>query len=422
MAGGVLLGLIVLATLHEVRGVSYWNHSEGVYALSSRLLLEGSSLYEHTVGAQPPGLFLAGAALLAVHDELGWLRLAMGATQLVGGAFGGIVVARLTGSRLATAATPPLSLLTPWALHEHGSLTPELFAPPVLLGAIILAARPGRGFAGGGLAAGAVLFKVPYLVPAAAVVGLAASRRRAALGAGAALAMGAGVSFVVFGTGVVEDAVLAQMQTGRRELGLVIRVWAQAGWNLLPFLVPAVALVPLRGNVHDRRLLMLAGGLAAAMLATLATNIKVGTGLNILVPIEAVLLPLTLSGIVVTGRAVRTQEVKSDRRVAVMYGAVLLLLAQSASVLLDPRGERPFLYPTSTPGSWGRQLSSEAVKEQVARAESCPPALAYSGPPYVAFLAHRRMPHDQPDQFLIEHSERLAEARAGIQADARRCP
>ena len=53
-----------------------------------------------------------------------------------------IAVWRLTENPWATALAPALSLLMPWTLREHGALTPELLAPPVLLGAALLAARP----------------------------------------------------------------------------------------------------------------------------------------------------------------------------------------------------------------------------------------------------------------------------------------
>ena len=61
--------------------------------------------------------------------------------QLGAGVLAAIAVWRLTENPWATAAAPALSLLTPWALREHGALTPELLAPPVLLGAALLASR-----------------------------------------------------------------------------------------------------------------------------------------------------------------------------------------------------------------------------------------------------------------------------------------
>ena len=82
LAAGTLLGALVLVVLHAWRGIEYWNYSEGVYALTSRLFLDGHGLYGHTVAAQPPWQFLFGAAALALDDSLTFLRLAVGLAQL----------------------------------------------------------------------------------------------------------------------------------------------------------------------------------------------------------------------------------------------------------------------------------------------------------------------------------------------------
>src|SRR5947208_14317225 len=103
LAGGLLLGLGVLVVLHAWRGDAYWDYSEGVYALTSRLLLRGHDVYGHVVAAQPPGQFLFGAAALWIHDSLGFLRLAVGAVLLAAGGLGAVAVWRLTGSRWAAA-------------------------------------------------------------------------------------------------------------------------------------------------------------------------------------------------------------------------------------------------------------------------------------------------------------------------------
>jgi hypothetical protein len=64
---GALLGLVALVVAHIVLADTYWNSEEGIYALSARLLLAGHPLYRETVAGQPPGTFLEGAALLAIH-------------------------------------------------------------------------------------------------------------------------------------------------------------------------------------------------------------------------------------------------------------------------------------------------------------------------------------------------------------------
>src|SRR5947208_620707 len=82
--------------------------------------------------------------------------------------------------------TPAAALLLPWNLHDHGALTPELIAPPLLLGAALLAARPEPRAAGdaGILAVLAVGVKLPYALPALAIVLLSGRPRRALLWGG----------------------------------------------------------------------------------------------------------------------------------------------------------------------------------------------------------------------------------------------
>src|ERR1700730_985092 len=90
-AGGLLLGLGALLGVHFLLRSTYWDYSEGVYALTSHLMLHGGDLYGHIVGAQPRGVFVAGTLLLAIHDSLEWLRLAVGALQL----FAGLIAAEI---------------------------------------------------------------------------------------------------------------------------------------------------------------------------------------------------------------------------------------------------------------------------------------------------------------------------------------
>ena len=47
--------------------------------------------------------------------------------------------------------------------------------------------------------------------------------------------------------------------------------------------------------------------------------------------------------------------------------------------------------------------------------------MAYSGPPFLAFLADRAMPDDQPDQFLPSRSTHLEDVPARIDAVQPRC-
>ena len=80
-----LLALALSVLLQVARGHADWGPSEGVYALSSRLLLEGGDLYGGLVASQPPWVYLFGAAALAIHDSLDALRLACGLLQVLTG-------------------------------------------------------------------------------------------------------------------------------------------------------------------------------------------------------------------------------------------------------------------------------------------------------------------------------------------------
>jgi hypothetical protein len=387
---GLALGAAALAALHAWHGLSYWDYSEGVYALTSRLLGHGHSLYGDVVAAQPPGVLVLGAGALAVHDSLDWLRLAVGLAGLLGGAVAGWAVWRMTGNAVAAALTPALFLLTPWAVHEHGALTPESFGGPLLLGAAILLARP-RSVAAGALLAGfALLLKLSFVLPVAAIVLAAPQRRRAALWALATVAAGALVATAVFGPDLWKDTVVAQLAIGRDTLRHVGQKWAQEAWSLAGLALAAALAWRLRGQALARMLLALAGG----FMLTALTNVKIGTGLNVAVPIEAALVPLAVAAVTLRGRP------------ALLAAAgIAFTLVQTASLLAVSPTATPFLYPSSKRGAWGELLSDAAVRSKVAviRRE-CPPAQPYAGPPFLAMAAGRPVPQDQPDGFLTGYS------------------
>ncbi|MEA2428253.1 MAG: hypothetical protein QOF37_1881 [Thermoleophilaceae bacterium] len=419
LVGGVL-GVVVLAILHLDRGRALWDFSEGVYALTSRVMLHGGDVYGHVVVAQPPGIFVFGAGALSVHDGIEWLRLCVGAWQLLAGVLCARIVWRLTGSRVATAITPAAALLMPWNLHEHGALTPELIAPPLVLGAALLAARPRPRAAGdgGALAALAVAVKLPYALPAVAIVLLAANRRRAVAWAGITLAVEALVAFVLFGDGLWRYIVVAQSHSGWQNAHDLLRVWAQEGWNLAGLVVAAAVALRFRHRLADPALVRVTAGLAVAMLLTLLTNLKHGTALNIVAPIELSLLPLAVAGVVAAARE------GGLRRIAIPAAALALVTAQSISLLASPQPTAaPFLYPTSQPGTWQRGFSNAEVDTLERQAAACPPGIPFGGGlSYVAFLAHRAMPDGQPDTYLTRDSPTLKATAAAIDADKPTCP
>jgi hypothetical protein len=211
----------------------------------------------------------------------------------------------------------------------------------------------------------------------------------------------------IFGGGLWTDSLIAQLHSGHRGLGLLRGMYGQAAWSLAGLVV--LAALGLRGETRDPPLRRVLAGLAVAQLATLVTVTKNGTGLNILVPIEAALVPLALVG-----------ALRAPRPVVVVLAAFTLV--QSVSLVASPHTATPFIFPTSERGAWGIVQTRDQVRADVAAARACPPGVAYAGPPFVAFLAHRPMPDDQPDQFLPFHSATLATTAARMAAVTNLCP
>ncbi|MFL5862179.1 MAG: hypothetical protein ACJ780_15595, partial [Solirubrobacteraceae bacterium] len=401
---------------------TYWDFSEGVYALTAHQLLHGGDLYGQIVGAQPPAVFVAGAALLAIHNSVEWLRFGVACLQLGAGLIAARIVYRVSGSAIATPLTAAAMLLTPWAVHEHGALTPELVALPVMLGAALLAADDGRSAWAGALCGLLVLIKLPLAIPAIVLVAVAADRRRAALTAMAVVAGGLAACWIVGGEGFWRDVVVAQLHSGSRTLGSLKGFWAQAGWNLLGLLVCATGAVMLRARACDSRLLTISIALAAANLVTFLSNFKQGTGLNITVPVEASLVPLAACGTVFVLRAARDHSRRAAGWAAI--GCVVALaftLAQSVSLFTAPHKPIPFLRAFSAP-AWGITYTSRQFATAVRGARACPPGEAYGGPPLIALEAGRMLPAAQPDEFLPTHSATLAAVAAQIASAHPVCP
>ena len=229
--------------------------------------LHGGDLYGHIVVAQPPWQFLFGGAALEIHDSLTFLRLAVGLAQLGAGVLAAIAVWRLTEHPWATFAAPALTLLTPWALREHGALTPELLAPPVLLGAALLASRERTAAYAGALAAVAPFIKWPYALALIAIVLFSAAPKKAAVGAAIAIAVQALAFTALFGFGLWDDSVIAQLSSGRRGLDVLKGVWGQSFWSLIGLVALAFAVWRQRAQLKDTPLMKVLTALAVAMLA-----------------------------------------------------------------------------------------------------------------------------------------------------------
>jgi hypothetical protein len=406
-----VLGLAALVVLQLVLADSYWETSEGVYLQTAHQLLHGARLYDDVVAAQTPPLYLLGAGALAIDDALWPVRLALGVVQLGGAVLGGVLVWRLSASRAAAVAAVPLALLMPWTLREHGALLPELLFAPLAFAALLLAPR------GAGVAAGALAFvKAPFVLPAIALVLVARERRVAALWAlGMFGALGFG-SLAVYGTEMWTQVVVAQFEVGRAGLDDLVGTWAQAAWNDGWLAIGALVAWHFRRTLEPR-LLRATLALALATALTVLTTWKIGTSLTVLVPLEAVLLPLTLAGVVAAHRAHGT------RATVLVCALIALPVAQALSLLARPHvnGAHPFLRPGSQP-RYGVNLTGSEVDVAVAAARRCPASIPYSGPAFVAFVSGRRMPADQPDRFLPARAEVLRDVWLRMLADKPSCP
>ncbi|HEV7805684.1 MAG TPA: hypothetical protein VGO80_07700 [Solirubrobacteraceae bacterium] len=307
-------------------------------------------------------------------------------------------------------------MLTPWAVHQHGLLLPEQLGSPLLLGAALLASRPGGARWAGVLAAVAVFAKLPFLLPAVALLAASPARASAARWTAGALAAQAVLFTAIFGTGFWAQIVQAQQQAGHG-LELQIGAWVQAGWNLAPLLVLAAVALWLRDDARDSALLATLAAAAAGVLVATSTIVKPGTGLNVLVPSEPLLATLAVAGVVWASRT--PLRVRAGLASAALCA---LLLAQSASLLVDPENPRPFHRPRSSSPGWQVGATRAQMRRLVAAAERCPPGAIYDGPPLVAFIAHRHVPGDQPDAFIVTRAPMHAAVLRATLADGPRCP
>jgi hypothetical protein len=415
LAAGLVLEMALLALWQRN---AYWDFSDGVYAQSARELLHGLMPYRDFAAAQPPPVYLAGALLLAFHDGLAALRAGLALADLATAALAGLAVWRLSGRfPLALAATAAAPLL-PISLHEHAQLVPETLAAPLLLAGAIWVARVPRAAAAGALLALAAACKLAFGLPALAIALASPARRRALLGLVLTGILLAALSLAVFGTALWREAVDAQLQAGHASLHYAGGLLAQGAWSELPLIAGAGAAVLLA--TRDPLLLRepaLARTLAAAACAGLVlalTVFKRGSYIGVLAVAEPPLLCLAACG-----AAWAWEHSRRSRPVVAALG--MLLAAQSLSLLASPADPWAAKRPGAASGlAW--QAGPAAVDAAVSAARACPRTLAYSGAPYVAFLAARRMPGRQPDLFMLAHARADSAFAKRAARDNPRCP
>jgi hypothetical protein len=415
----LLVGAVVEFVLLAVwQRNGYWDFSDGVYALSARELLHGLAPYRDFAAAQPPPVYVAGAVLLAVHDGLAGLRAGLALVDLVTGVLVGVAVWRLSGRRWVAVAAAGIAPLLPISLHEHAQLTPETLAAPLLLGGALWCARRPRATAGAVLLALAAACKLAFVIPAIAIALASPARRRTVAVLVASGVVLGGVSLAVFGTGVWREAVQAQLQVGRAPLHYAAGLVAQGAWSeMVPVIAALVAVVLAsrdRVLVREPALLRTLAAAAGAGLLLVLTVVKRGSYINVLVVAEPPLLSLAACG-----AAWSWERWHPWRPLIVALGAVVAL--QSISILTSPANPWAAKRPGAQSGlAWS--ASPATVDRAVSAARRCPSNVAYSGAPYVAFLASRPTPGDQPDLFMLKNARDDANFANRAAIDQPRCP
>jgi len=419
LIGWVGASLLLLVMLAIWQGRAYVDYSDGVYAESARLVVHGLVPYRDFAAAQPPGVFYAGALILALGDSIQTLRFGLAVVDLALALLVLAVVWRLTGRRTSAAVAGLVALITPWALLEHAQLLPETFAAPLLVIAILAAGGRRSSWLAGIAGALAGLFKIAFFLPALALAAAAAAPALA-LGAlaGTALA-GFAASGVAFGAGFWRQTFEAQSQTGLSTLHYAGGLWFQGAWNLAPLAIPAAFAVRERAKARHSPQFRVVVAAAVGSLGLLFSLFKRGSYLNVLVTVEPALLILAICGW--TWLLERRRLLGRYRAIALSAVFAILGVTELASLLLSPQDASLFGRPlaASAPG-WS--LTGPEVSRQVALIEHCPLRLAYSGPPYLAFVAGRRMPGNQPDQFIIQNARSNLRFLAAASHDQRHCP
>jgi hypothetical protein len=265
------------------------------------------------------------------------------------------------------------------------------------------------------------MVKLAFVLPAAAVI-LAASRRRACLlGFGVAVT-GLALAFVAaYGSALIDNAIVAQLQSGHHAFRDIVELWIQSAWNELPLLLLAALAWRYRHEARDPPLLgsLLALTIGAGLLVT--TYYKQGTVHQLLMVLEAPACALAASGVFWFARDLRSRRSSFRARVVAVtvVGCSALVGAQSASFLVSPTNPALFRRPSGPTLGW--PLDKDEVADAVTKASRCPPGVPYSGPTYVAFVARRTMPGGQADQFIISTDVNARFARA-VRAERVTCP
>ncbi len=415
LIGSIALAGVAALLIVLLRGESYWNLSDGVYAYTARAVLHGGGLYGEIAAAQPPLVYLAGSGLLAISDSVMGLRIGLGLFQAVGAVLAAVAIHRLTGSRAAALVGSVLTLIAPRTLHDFANLLPETIGAPLALGAALAASRPKWCVLAGVLGALAILTKLPFLFPVAAIFWFSADRRRF-LAATVITGLGLAVLFLaLYGTEFIEGTLFAQSGSGLAAADLLFRELAQAAWNLLPMLPPAVIAALMLDRAKDPQLARLIVAGAVGSLAIFVTVIKHGAYINLAVAAEPFLVILAVCGTVWAVREIGT----GLPVLALVTACWALFFAQAVSLLAAPAAPEAFAQPLDS-SNHGEIASSPEVRQgaRLLAADPCNRAAPYYSSPFMAFAADIRMPGNQGDPFIIRVSDTYERQRELAEAEA----
>ncbi|HEU0316872.1 MAG TPA: hypothetical protein VFR49_06055, partial [Solirubrobacteraceae bacterium] len=227
---------------------------------------------------------------------------------------------------------------------------------------------------------------------------------------GALLALAGGL---VFGGGLWRGAVRAQLEVGRASLSYAGGLISQGLWNELGLLVAAAAGLLLARRTRDPALVRTVAAAAVGGVLLLGSLVKHGSYVNVLAVADPPLVALAACGALWAWERVGAR--------AVVLAAAALVAAQSISLLVSPDHAVLARRPLARSGLQ-RALAPALVDRAVRAARRCPAGAAYSGDAYIAFLADRRMPGDQPDLFITANAPVDAGFARRAEADRPRCP
>lgn len=411
-----IAGTVEIVLLFVWQGNAYWSFSDGVYAESSRLFLHGLTPYRDFAAAQPPPVFLVGALMLAISDTPAALHVGLGVVDFGTAYLVAVAVWRLTEAAAPAVVAGIVAPLLPITLNSHAQLLPETLAAPLVLAAALTCARDYDSWTGGVLLALAVWCKFAFVLPALAVAVVAARRRRTLVAAALALIALIAASLLAFGSGLWRETVTAQLDVGDAAAHYVGGLLAQVAWSELPLLGGAL-LFGAAARVdafRDRALVRTLGAAAVGGVMLAVSLFKRGSYLNVMAVADPVLLAIAVAGAAQAWARWR-------RTAAVVVVGSILLAGESLSLLAHPSDPWLAVRPFAASGlAWS--AGPDQVTRAVAAARRCPAPDAYSGLPYIAFLAGRRMPGNQPDLFMLSNASTDARFAHRAAVDLPVCP